>query len=93
MSALLNHAFYAIVRPHDCLCALCLGQKKCGHKGCKKKPIVPIKSRAALGYTPYCKQHALEAARAFHLKAARDLKEKSHGRRNQRRIRSSRRAS
>jgi hypothetical protein len=63
--ALLNHAFYAVARPFDCLCALCLGNRNCGERRCKAKARIPIKSRAKRGYTAYCLKHAIAAARRF----------------------------
>lgn len=61
----LNHAWYAVTRPGDCLCAMCLGA--CGD--CCKPAIVPIRSRARKGYTPCCETCAVK--RAKKMRAAR----------------------
>lgn len=58
----LNHAYYAVTRPYDCLCEMCITKRPCGRRGCKKKAKFPIKSRAKKGYTALCMKHALEAA-------------------------------
>ena len=63
MTDLLNHAFYSVVRPRDCLCRMCMMKYKCGVRGCKVKAKLPIKSRAKKGYTPMCMKHAIEAAK------------------------------
>lgn len=68
MTDLLNHAFYAMTRPHDCLCGMCMSSRQCGVRGCKSKAKLPIKSRARRGYTPMCMKHAKEAAAAMRKK-------------------------
>lgn len=59
MSAALNHAFYAVVRPHDCLCTMCLGPCR----DCGRPAIVPIKARTRKGYVPCCGKCAVVRAR------------------------------
>lgn len=58
---LLNHAWYAVARPHDCLCGMCMRAKPCAT--CGKPSALPIKSRRRIGYTPYCMKHAVVAAK------------------------------
>jgi len=57
---ILNHAFYS-TQPGPCLCAMCLGDCRCGKPG-----IVPLKSRAKRGWTPYCEACAIQRAKRKH---------------------------
>lgn len=64
MSIMLNHAFYAVTRPFDCLCKMCMANKPCA--SCGRASSTPIKSSAASGYSPYCDSCAIVAALMRH---------------------------
>lgn len=50
---ILNHCYYATVRPWDCLCGICMKKKPCCK--CGKPSDVPLTDDSErLGYSPYC---------------------------------------
>jgi hypothetical protein len=61
MNAFLDHAFYAVIRPYDCLCAMCMAAKPCAT--CGKPSVLPIKAKTKLGYRPYCVKCGIKAAK------------------------------